>query len=48
LVVGERYSLFVYLSVTALVDQLTDGLEVWLAGDFSASVHVYGFSKTNP
>jgi len=33
LVVGEGHSLFVDLSVTALVDQLADSLEVWLARD---------------
>jgi len=32
LVVGERHSLFVDLSVTALVDQFADSLEVGLAG----------------
>ena len=48
LVVGEGYSLFVDPSVTALVDQLADGLEVWLARDFLASKYVCGFKKTNP
>ena len=34
LVVGEGHSLFIDLSVTALVDQLADGLEVGLAGKY--------------
>ena len=33
LVVGEGHSLFIDLSITALVDQLADGLEVGLAGE---------------
>ena len=32
LVIGEGHSLFVNLSVTSLVDQLADSLEVGLAG----------------
>ena len=32
LIVGEGHSLFVNLSVTALVDQLADSFEVGLAG----------------
>lgn len=31
LVVGERNALLVDLAITALVDELTDGLEVWVA-----------------
>jgi len=45
LVVGEGHSLFVDLSVTALVDQLADGLEVGLAGGCLASSYTCGVSK---
>ena len=48
LVIGEGYSLFVDPSVAALVDQLADGLEVWLAGNISAFTYACGFKKTNP
>lgn len=37
LVVRERDSLFVDLSVAALVDQLANSLEVWFAGEYLAS-----------
>jgi hypothetical protein len=48
LVVGEGYSLFVDLSVTALVDQLADSLEVGLAGGKGelASTRISGFGRT--
>lgn len=45
LVVGEGYSLFVDLSVTALVDQLADSLEVGLAGECSVSAYACGFRE---
>jgi len=48
LVVGEGHSLFVDLSVTALVDQLADSLEVWLARDRLASAYACGFKKDLP
>jgi len=42
LVVGEGHSLFVDLSVTALVDQLADSLEVGLAGGCFTSGYAWG------
>ena len=45
LVIGEWHSLFVDLSITALVDQLADGLEVGLAGKYLLSACTCGVKR---
>ena len=45
LVVGEGHSLFVDPPITALIDQLANSLEVWLAKECSASTYVGGFKR---
>lgn len=45
LVVGEGHSLFVDLSVTALVDQLADSLEVGFAGGCLVSGYARGVQR---
>ena len=48
LVIGEGHSLFVDPPVTALVDQLANSLEVWLAKECSASAYVGALRETDP